>query len=486
MRDRGKTLEMYGGEESGLCCRKHPTQASGGICALCLKDKLSKLVCSDCGEQRPPSCSCSEAASSSSNNTTNKDIAKAAGTVDVGSAGRISFLIESDNVVDLRTGVVGGGQVQCDVKSRPAKPDAIVLLKRSKSVACTTTTPPPTTPPLVARTPPPLQSSLVTAALAGDSKVCASDNTAKRSSFWSFLYFIKSKPTSTKNNNNRNKKIDQPNHELVGSHRPADQGMVCSRPTKEEVAYKQQEVLCSRPTKQRLASRKAREPGLLDFVDEISPRTATLGVVNKRPTEHRSEQEIPSAHPVYESPLWMLPRLFRSRSVGCGRNSFSVDQDDISESGLKTEAKGHTSAYVDDKKAAMTKAKSKQAKSRSPRSVIVAATSADHMKIDKEERQAKAKRQLSVKPKGLFGGFGKSSATLYGISSVVSDDGNQISGASAGRSRGWGWAFSSPARIFKHKKPSRETSSNNNNGFMNQDTNMLSTSNSADTALKGE
>ncbi|GLJ14816.1 hypothetical protein SUGI_0240930 [Cryptomeria japonica] len=213
----------------------------------------------------------------------------------------------------------------------PAKPDAIVLLKRSKSVACTTTTPPPTTPPLVARTPPPLQSSLVTAALAGDSKACRSGD------------------------------------------------------------------------------------GLLDFVDEISPRTATLGVVNKRPTEHRSEQEIPSAHPVYESPLWMLPRLFRSRSVGCGRNSFSVDQDDISESGLKTEAKGHTSAYVDDKKAAMTKAKSKQAKSRSPRSVIVAATSADHMKIDKEERQAKAKRQLSVKPKGLFGGFGKSSATLIQI-----------------------------------------------------------------------
>lgn len=406
MRDRGKTLEMYGGEESGLCCRKHPTQASGGICALCLKDKLSKLVCSDCGEQRPPSCSCSEAASSSSNNASSKDISKATGTVDVGSAGRISFLIESENVADLRAGVAGGEQVQCDVKSRPAKPDAIVLLKRSKSVACTTATPPQTASPLVARTPPPPESSLLTAALAGDSKVCASDNTAKRSSFWSFLYFIKSKPTSTKKNHNgKNKKPDQPKHELVGSHRAADEGLVCSRPAKEELAYKQQEVLCSKPTKQRLASRKAREAGLLDFADEISPRIATHGVVNKRPTEHRSEQDITSVHPVYESPLWMLPRLFRSRSVGCGRNSFSVDQDDISESGLKTEAKGHMSAYVDDKKA--VKVKSKQAKSRSPRSVVVTAASVDHLKIDKEEQQTKAKRQLSVRPKGFLEDLGK-------------------------------------------------------------------------------
>eukprot|EP01018_Ginkgo_biloba_P014666 Gb_06470 [translate_table: standard] len=130
MRDRGKALEMYGGEELGARCRKHPSQPSVGICALCLKDRLSKLVCSDCGEQRPPSCSCSEASSSfSSSDCAKNSSSSKTGTVDVGSAGRISFLIESDKV-DPRGG--------CDAKYRPSKPDAIVLLKRSKSAACST------------------------------------------------------------------------------------------------------------------------------------------------------------------------------------------------------------------------------------------------------------------------------------------------------------------------------------------------------------
>ncbi|MED6136300.1 hypothetical protein PIB30_054737 [Stylosanthes scabra] len=41
-------------------CSKHPSSSSVGICAFCLKDRLLKLVCSDCGQQRLSSCSCSD------------------------------------------------------------------------------------------------------------------------------------------------------------------------------------------------------------------------------------------------------------------------------------------------------------------------------------------------------------------------------------------------------------------------------------------
>ncbi|KAF7808962.1 acylamino-acid-releasing enzyme [Senna tora] len=70
---------------SDLPCKKHPSSSSVGICAYCLKDRLVKLVCSDCGEQRLSSCSCSEI--SSNRNSC---------TVEVGSVGRVSFLIENE------------------------------------------------------------------------------------------------------------------------------------------------------------------------------------------------------------------------------------------------------------------------------------------------------------------------------------------------------------------------------------------------------
>ncbi|CAO2837457.1 unnamed protein product [Amaranthus hypochondriacus] len=70
-------------------CRKHPASSSsssnGGICAYCLNDRLSQLVCPDCGEQRISSygsCSCSR------NFTDNN-------TEDV--SGRISVLLENDH-----------------------------------------------------------------------------------------------------------------------------------------------------------------------------------------------------------------------------------------------------------------------------------------------------------------------------------------------------------------------------------------------------
>ncbi|KAI3817143.1 hypothetical protein L1987_10932 [Smallanthus sonchifolius] len=71
-----------------LSCKKHPSSSSSvGICAFCLTEKLIKLVCSDCGEQRMSSCSCCSDLCSFRNSSC---------TVDVGSVGRISFLIDNE------------------------------------------------------------------------------------------------------------------------------------------------------------------------------------------------------------------------------------------------------------------------------------------------------------------------------------------------------------------------------------------------------
>ncbi|GLT63465.1 hypothetical protein SLA2020_360280 [Shorea laevis] len=94
MKDRGKAVEVYNNDfcqdystSSDLPCRKHPQVSSVGICPYCLKDRLVKLVCSDCGEQRLSSCSCSEISSNPRTSCTGE----------VGSVGRVSFLIENEN-----------------------------------------------------------------------------------------------------------------------------------------------------------------------------------------------------------------------------------------------------------------------------------------------------------------------------------------------------------------------------------------------------
>ncbi|KAL2233465.1 uncharacterized protein LOC105156444 [Sesamum indicum] len=88
MNERGKAMETYSNfpdfnySASEMPCKKHPNSSSVGVCAYCLKDRLEKLVCSECGEQRIFSCSCSDRISSSYRNSCS--------TVEVG---RISFLI---------------------------------------------------------------------------------------------------------------------------------------------------------------------------------------------------------------------------------------------------------------------------------------------------------------------------------------------------------------------------------------------------------
>ncbi|XP_022968516.1 uncharacterized protein LOC111467725 isoform X2 [Cucurbita maxima] len=119
MGDRGKALEVYSNDmdfysiASEFLCKKHISSSSVGVCADCLKDRLIKLVCSDCGEQRLSSCSCSEI--SSNRNSC---------TLEVGSVGRVSFLIENE-----RNGVSLLGLMKPKIKKR----EEVVLLERSSS-----------------------------------------------------------------------------------------------------------------------------------------------------------------------------------------------------------------------------------------------------------------------------------------------------------------------------------------------------------------
>ncbi|KAH7515385.1 uncharacterized protein LOC107428255 [Ziziphus jujuba] len=127
MKERGKAavesaynnIDMeYYSTSSDMPCRKHPSSSSVGICAYCLKDRLVKLVCSDCGEQRLSSCSCSEI--SSNRNSC---------TVEVGSVGRVSFLIENERSDQV-------SQSNSNSNSKPKlqnKADEVQLLRRSSS-----------------------------------------------------------------------------------------------------------------------------------------------------------------------------------------------------------------------------------------------------------------------------------------------------------------------------------------------------------------
>lgn len=99
---------------SDLPCKKHPTSSSVGICAYCLKDRLVKLVCSDCGEQRLSSCSCSEI-------SPNRNSC----TVEVGSVGRVSFLIENEKNETL----IPNSKPKLQDKSE----EEFVILRRSSS-----------------------------------------------------------------------------------------------------------------------------------------------------------------------------------------------------------------------------------------------------------------------------------------------------------------------------------------------------------------
>lgn len=95
---------------SDMPCKKHPSSSSVGICSYCLKEKLVNLVCSECGEQRLSSCSCSD--SSSSN--------RKSSTAEVGSVGRISFLLENE-------------KTEAKKQSKREKTEQVIVLRRSNS-----------------------------------------------------------------------------------------------------------------------------------------------------------------------------------------------------------------------------------------------------------------------------------------------------------------------------------------------------------------
>ncbi|XP_074336631.1 uncharacterized protein LOC141673788 [Apium graveolens] len=109
----------FSDSSSDMPCKKHPSSSSVGICAYCLKDRLLKLVCSDCGEQRLSSCSCSDVSS----------YRNSCSAVEVGSVGRISFLIENERFDDhseFRSHV----KPKREVKERS---EDVKMLKRSNS-----------------------------------------------------------------------------------------------------------------------------------------------------------------------------------------------------------------------------------------------------------------------------------------------------------------------------------------------------------------
>ncbi|KAI3978072.1 hypothetical protein MKX01_032449 [Papaver californicum] len=129
MKDRGKAVAVASTSNwfttdyssySDLPCKKHPSSSSaGGICAYCLKDRLIKLVCSDCGEQRLSSCSCS-------------DISSSYTSAEVGSVGRISFLIENEKELDINNHIphsTGNININNPIRSE----SSTVILKRSSS-----------------------------------------------------------------------------------------------------------------------------------------------------------------------------------------------------------------------------------------------------------------------------------------------------------------------------------------------------------------
>ncbi|KAK6242530.1 hypothetical protein QUC31_013769 [Theobroma cacao] len=127
MKERGKAVEVNNNNidflqdystSSNVPCKKHPQSSSVGVCAYCLKDRLFNLVCSDCGEQRFSSCSCSE---NSSNPRTSC-------TGEVGSVGRVSFLIENVNKDQ-----VANPNSKPKSNTNGNKSEEVFLLKRSNS-----------------------------------------------------------------------------------------------------------------------------------------------------------------------------------------------------------------------------------------------------------------------------------------------------------------------------------------------------------------
>ncbi|KAJ0504846.1 hypothetical protein HanHA89_Chr12g0463811 [Helianthus annuus] len=135
MKDKGKSVKTeqentkffsnsnYFHSSSDLPCRKHPSNSSSvGICAYCLNEKLIELVCVECGEQRPCSCSCSDL-DSYRNSSCTVDVKS------VGSVGRMSFLIENEKVGNADEPKT----LFSHMKLKQSETEDVVLLKRSNS-----------------------------------------------------------------------------------------------------------------------------------------------------------------------------------------------------------------------------------------------------------------------------------------------------------------------------------------------------------------
>ncbi|XP_010554250.1 PREDICTED: uncharacterized protein LOC104824044 [Tarenaya hassleriana] len=108
---------------SELPCRKHPSVSPVGICPYCLNDRLVNLVCSECGEQRLSSCSCSDFSPNRSSSA----------AVDVGSVGRISFLIDNEKTANNSNNNPDGMKQGKAVTAKGQRTEEVIVFKRSSS-----------------------------------------------------------------------------------------------------------------------------------------------------------------------------------------------------------------------------------------------------------------------------------------------------------------------------------------------------------------
>ncbi|CAL1392394.1 unnamed protein product [Linum trigynum] len=138
MRDRGKALDSTNNNNNGdlffhddsaayLPCKRHPSSSPPvGICPHCLKERLLTLLCSDCGEQRLSSCSCGEISPNRASHSSNSNL-------ELGSVGRVSFLIENDAQSQPSCSLKRSNSSKPPLQPSSAAAAEVLILKRSSS-----------------------------------------------------------------------------------------------------------------------------------------------------------------------------------------------------------------------------------------------------------------------------------------------------------------------------------------------------------------
>ncbi|XP_057419446.1 suppressor protein SRP40 [Lotus japonicus] len=402
----------------GMQCIDHPFRNNnpGGICALCLQEKLGKLVSSSLPLPLPAPSSSPSSPSFRSNVVSSVSITAAAATsaappVFSSSSSSLALTDVSDSrhnrhdYYSRRTrlpfllakkkkkkgssvsgsSVSGSSVLGASVSGATSASDKIIL-KRSKSTAT-----------------PRRRHSLIDAE---DDTVDFSPR--KRHGFWSFLYLSSKSSVSSSNKKLNSKSFRDSNHgstpnpRILAINTSAATGFAST-------ASKLKEKCCS-------GSSLGRKSDIVVEEDNNSSASASASVSS------------------FER------KVSRSRSVGCGSRSFSGDFFERISTGFGD----CTLRRVESQREGKTK------------------TGENH---HHNHRCMKER----VRCGGLFSGFmmtsssSSSSSSSYWVSSSADDAAAMNSGKSTavalshgGRGRSWGWAFASPMRAFSSKNSSKD------------------------------